>query len=395
MPRVIGLGDKTTTGGVVVECYPDVQLNNQGTTVIGMKATCPACKVGIGAIVPMKAIKVVINNIQVAIEGDWVQCGCPPKSNILIGSPASYVVADDQGAVSMKMPFLSQEHAEQTYQTFSEVASGNKSITELFATVANTGADTDDWKPVPGSYPVEIFHTRNSLNDKNADDLKSGDLSYDEIIKLGQIKNFAISQNEMLYPPYAHFAVLRAGAFIVAWGEYAPIITKMIDHFEQSSGSLFTDPLLDKALKTHARTARFNSKVSELISNHLSNQLSVTPEIKDQISSVLRDPVKGVSLPKFADDTDAINGLGIAVHDVHALKVDLVDLEYKGNQFRGTLRYKAQDHFGLDKADVNGGKLFEFAPPFRSWFLLQRYEKYAFKPFINEMNFDLKIEGTF
>src|SRR5574344_376228 len=110
MPKVIGLGDKTTTGGAVIECFPDVQLNNQGTTVIGMKATCPACKVGIGAIVPMKPIKVVINNIQVDVEGDWVQCGCPPKSNILIGAPASYIVADNQGGgASMKMPFTSPE----------------------------------------------------------------------------------------------------------------------------------------------------------------------------------------------------------------------------------------------------------------------------------------------
>lgn len=55
MPRVIGLGDKTTTGGVVIECYPDVQLNKQGTTVIGMKATCPACKVGMAVYVDTRS----------------------------------------------------------------------------------------------------------------------------------------------------------------------------------------------------------------------------------------------------------------------------------------------------------------------------------------------------
>ncbi|WP_371929445.1 DUF3289 family protein [Photobacterium sp. CCB-ST2H9] len=37
--------------------------------------------------------------------------------------------------------------------------------------------------------------------------------------------------------------------------------------------------------------------------------------------------------------------------------------------------------------------MFELLSLFRSWLLLQRYEKYAYKPFITEMNFDYVIEG--
>ncbi|CAJ1854907.1 hypothetical protein HLBENOHH_02458 [Aeromonas dhakensis] len=388
MPRVIGLGDKTTTGGDVIECYPDVQLNNQGTTVIGMKATCPACKVGIGSIMPMKAIKVVINNIQVAIEGDWVQCGCPPKSNVLIGNPGSYVVADDQGSVSMKMPFLSQEHAEQTYQTFSEVASGNKSIAELFATVANT----DDWKPVPG-YRGVIYHTKNQMDDYEADDLKHGDYTAAEIMSLGQIYNFALNAQELAYPASVHFFEFRAASkFVSSLGEYGSVIDDLIDRFESGSGEKYSSDLLTKAMKEHRTTKLFHAEIDKEIKRLLS-QFDSMPSITRE--SVTQRVNTTVSLPKFDDRRDRFNGLGIAVHDIFAAKVELTELEFKDRQYRGKLSYQIQDHFGLDELDVNGGKGFEFFTAFRSWFLLQRYKGYDYKPFITEMVFDIPIEGTF
>lgn len=387
MPRVIGLGDKTTTGGVVIECYPDVQLNNQGTTVIGMKATCPACKVGIGAIMPMKVIKVVINNIQVAIEGDWVQCGCPPKSNVLIGNPASYVVADDQGAVSMKMPFLSQEHAEQTYQTFSEVASGNKSIAELFATVANT----DDWKPVPG-YRGLVYQTKRKMDDYDADDLQHGDFTAKKIMQQGRIANFAITSHEMLLPASVHFMNMRVTTKIVSWlGKYSHVIGELIDRFEENTGEKYESDSLTEAMKNHRTTKLFHREIQTTIEKLLTQHGMMPANTRTKVTNNVNT---SVSLPKFDDVDDYANGLGIAVHDIYAAKVELQELEYKGRQYRGKLVYKIQDHFGLDVPDVND-KWFEFLAVFRSWFLLQRYEGYNFKPFITEMNFTIDIEGTF
>ncbi|WP_371929446.1 DUF3289 family protein [Photobacterium sp. CCB-ST2H9] len=73
--------------------------------------------------------------------------------------------------------------------------------------------------------------------------------------------------------------------------------------------------------------------------------------------------------------------------------VKLKELGFNKNRFRGVITYKIQDHFGLDIPDVNGGKHFELLSEFRSWFLLQRYEKYAYKAFITQINFDYIIEG--
>ncbi|MEI8631320.1 DUF3289 family protein [Vibrio sp. PP-XX7] len=94
-------------------------------------------------------------------------------------------------------------------------------------------------------------------------------------------------------------------------------------------------------------------------------------------------------LPKF-NDFDWFDGLGIAIHDIYAVRVYAQKLEYKGDQIRGKLSFEIQDHFGLDKGDVNG-KGFEYINIFRSWFLLQRYSKYNYKPFITDMNFSVEF----
>ncbi|MCM0151747.1 DUF3289 family protein [Photobacterium galatheae] len=98
---------------------------------------------------------------------------------------------------------------------------------------------------------------------------------------------------------------------------------------------------------------------------------------------------------KISGQTFKIDGTGIAVHDFWSVIVNIKELEFNENKFRVLIVYKIQDHFVLDIPDVNGGKNFELLSLSRSWFLLQRYEKYAYKPFITEMNFDYIIEGEF
>jgi len=46
----------------------------------------------------------------------------------------------------------------------------------------------------------------------------------------------------------------------------------------------------------------------------------------------------------------------------------------------------------LDIADVNG-EIFELSSWFCSWFIFQSYKPYGYKPFINEANFSIRIEG--
>ncbi|MBF4344193.1 PAAR domain-containing protein, partial [Vibrio anguillarum] len=83
---LIHKGDKTTTGGVVTSGVGNVMFLGEGVTQIKMIATCPACKKGQGEIIPLEAIAVIVENMQVALHGDIVACDCPFGSNTLIAS---------------------------------------------------------------------------------------------------------------------------------------------------------------------------------------------------------------------------------------------------------------------------------------------------------------------
>jgi hypothetical protein len=47
----IGIGSKTSTGGVVIEGNANIIINGLVASSVGHRATCPACKKGIGPIV--------------------------------------------------------------------------------------------------------------------------------------------------------------------------------------------------------------------------------------------------------------------------------------------------------------------------------------------------------
>ena len=313
---------------------------------------------------------VFINGLPMAITGGSVGCG-----GVIIGS--STVVVGDMAPAARQMSIPAPlQQATPTSQP---------GIIPVL----------DDWKPVPG-YRGLIYHTKRQMDDYQADDLQHGDLAMQDIIKLGKTYNFAFVPQEFYYPASLHFQRLRIGAAIVSWGKYSPIIGKMIDRFQSNTGGLFTDPLLDKAMKEHSRTAAFTTELKRSIQSELAgNNGSLPKSIKANTMQKINSAAIGVSLPKFDDRNDRTNGLGIAVHDVYAVEAALTSLEFKGRQFRGEITYRIQDHFGLDVLDVDGGKGFEFLAPFRSWFLLQRYTGYNYAPFITEMNFNVFIEGSF
>jgi len=63
------------------------------------------------------------------------------------------------------------------------------------------------------------------------------------------------------------------------------------------------------------------------------------------------------------------------------------------NYYRATLHYKVQDHFGLDDDDISSALFSQFRF-FRIWFVLQRYNEFAFKPFITDMEATIEINGA-
>ncbi|MGL5522983.1 MAG: PAAR domain-containing protein [Aeromonas veronii] len=73
--KLIGLGNKTTTGGVVLTAYLDMQIYNRGTATEGCLASCGKC----GQTDPIEVIEkvgITVNGNMAAREGDLVLCAC-------------------------------------------------------------------------------------------------------------------------------------------------------------------------------------------------------------------------------------------------------------------------------------------------------------------------------
>lgn len=88
----IGIGSRTSTGGIVIEGNQGITLDGLTASSIGHKATCPACKKGIGKIVAAGPRTTIYPAGPAARTGDYVACGCPTGKNVLTGN--SSVIID-------------------------------------------------------------------------------------------------------------------------------------------------------------------------------------------------------------------------------------------------------------------------------------------------------------
>ncbi|EAR7074218.1 DUF3289 family protein [Salmonella enterica] len=237
-----------------------------------------------------------------------------------------------------------------------------------------------------------IFETTRKMNNFTADDMRHGDMTKEQILQQGNHKMFTRFNFDNTVDE--HFGNMASMARWTAWkGEYPPLIQIMIERFKNNEGGVLRHDLLNKAFLEHSTTIECVRRIKEFLSNLLYNNGFRSLSIDDlqQLALKIRDPKDGVKLPKF-DDYDWFNGLGITIHDTYATKIYLDYIDIKDNSFEASLSFRIQDHFGLDVADVNG-KWFEYSQWFCSWFILQRYKVYDYKPFINEANFSCVITG--
>ncbi len=80
----IGIGSMTSTGGVVIEGNAGLEFDGLVASSVGHKATCPACKQGVGKIVAVGGRTTFLPAGPAARAGDYVACGCPAGSNTLL-----------------------------------------------------------------------------------------------------------------------------------------------------------------------------------------------------------------------------------------------------------------------------------------------------------------------
>lgn len=283
----------------------------------------------------------------------------------------------------------------------------------------------------PMSIPVLIYATKRTMDDYGAKDMHHGDLSEEALKGRFGLTDVSVKVNPYtltLAPPapvspYGGFypgSLMESEPVVVSreesarlvfdefrdlakvfsfQGLYKNIITEMIDHMQGNSGTPYRSPLLDRALKEQILNDRSEQSslllIRDILMPAINYEYGFIPFDKKVKLFDEKGNFKDLSravLPKFGRLIDRTNGLVITVHDTWSTHITLESLEVTGDSFRARVHYRVQDHFGLDDADILN-PVYREARVFRIWFVLQRYVKYGYRPFITEMNATVEISG--
>lgn len=272
-------------------------------------------------------------------------------------------------------------------------------------------------------WPCTLFETQKRMDDYNAPDMQYGDLTQEQLKKdflltkvSERVDPFALKKITSFNRPQSMFFGSRNEAdgetvsrsecarimfdefrslshTFAIYGPYRHLIGDMITHMQNANGAVFTNMSLDAALKDHIyRDKTDNStllKIKNVIEKNINWEEKNCPE---QIRKELKAAILDGKLPKFDRIQDIFNGMSITVHDTWATQITLKALQIYNDRYHVVLHYKVQDHFGLDNLDISKSKFKQFHF-FRIWFVLQRYNKFGFKPFMTNMEATIDIVG--
>lgn len=273
-------------------------------------------------------------------------------------------------------------------------------------------------------FPVNIFTSQRRFDDYGTADMKFGDISESRLkneFNLISVSNvvdpYTLTKLSPFNNPQSRFAnvygdrglehierekcaalmfdELRVASLPFSiYGQYRSLINKMLTHLQNQNGAPFRDGQLDIAYKNQIQNDSSRSSVRNAISDALSQNgaLANTQKVSELIAA-LNSNIKNSVLPKFDAFADRFNGMGITIHDVHATKIDMLNFSVSSNTWAATLKFTAQDHFGLDDTDIKNKKFSQFQF-FRAWFVLQRYERFAYRPFMTNMEAIIDLNGV-
>lgn len=257
--------------------------------------------------------------------------------------------------------------------------------------------------------PLTIFTSKKPFDDRFADDMQFGDMNELTLKKHYRLEQISTHIDWSTYkPPYFHpatrnippkskekvvsmlFDELRASSrFFSFVGAYQGLIVKLFNHMQFGNGVDYHDIQMDQAYKKLILSDKSENSTLVRIKNVLDtfdfNKYDLT---KDAFSLQLSQS----RLPKYTRWKDCINGLGITVHDVNSTEISIESLAFHEGRYTAVVNYKAQDHFGLDKDDISKIK-FNSISFFRIWFVLQRYERFAYKPFFTNFGAKFTLMG--
>ncbi|MEJ9232993.1 DUF3289 family protein [Peribacillus butanolivorans] len=261
--------------------------------------------------------------------------------------------------------------------------------------------DNEDSRPLDSNFSdTVIFQSdRPEGYDENgnvANDMKTNDYTEDEIKDISWM--FRLQLLESNFPSILFYELEDMSTSLFAMGDMEDVILDMINHFREGSGKEYRDQTLTKEAKEHETTKAYVEFVKKALVDELKKNGGNLAALKfDQSTKNTNEFYnyiqRNASYPTFSTWNDRIGGLTITVNDTWGNTVSVKDFSVENNRFKGVMRVRLYDHFGLDQPDVE--KVYKNLAGFRSWFVLQHFDEYdgKYKPFVTVMEMDIPFEG--
>ncbi|WP_258873253.1 DUF3289 family protein [Pantoea ananatis] len=158
---------------------------------------------------------------------------------------------------------------------------------------------------------------------------------------------------------------------------------------QRNNGRDYQHPMMNHAYKNLILTDNSPNSTLAVIKDTIEQfDFSKSELTKEHFSKVLAKS----RLPKYTRWKDWVNGVGIAIHDVNSTEISIESLIFQGNKYTAVIKYRAQDHFGLDRENILKAK-FNSIGFFRIWFVLQRAKHFAQKPFFTNFEATITLTG--
>lgn len=176
------------------------------------------------------------------------------------------------------------------------------------------------------------------------------------------------------------FGYMRKLFTMTSFGQRQQIALKMVEHFKSRQGGEFRNDLLNVLVNQDVSFIAWVDNIFEKLSMW----------IKEANGNACN--MKEAEIPRFSFDdfNHKWNGMGIMIHQMHAIEVELTEFEYNVNtgNYKGIVKFHLYDHFGLDREDVVKGHQRNIQPygsedGFKAWWILQHYKGY--KPFLTHI----------
>lgn len=257
--------------------------------------------------------------------------------------------------------------------------------------------------------PILIYKSprerEKNLDGSPAADMQSGTMTAQQIkampFFLGKLGDDLNIQDLETMSPKPLFQTFRAMAVdYFSSGDLKMNTLAMIQHFEQNKGGEYRNPVLTKAVRIHPKTQAFSQTIIDEVVSQTKNLKGEINQLDlSKLMSGYSARKQGFRLPNFSSAADILGGTTIAINDVWAGKAEITKYEKYGDYFKGMIRITLFDHFGLDTPDIGADpttghvKPYGVLPGFRAWFILQHYNRFAFKPFVTVMEMDYPFSG--